>query len=810
MEPTVNAPSGQPEAPLTRAPETRGHQPESPGGPGSLGPYIDLTPHARGGLGEVFRGADPALHRTVAVKRLQDRLADNPDSRRRFLLEAEITARLEHPGVVPVYGLFEESGKRPGYAMRFVQGPTLWEAIRTYYAGPPDPVAFRRLLQAYLRVCQTIAYAHSRGIIHRDLKPQNVMLGKFGETLVVDWGLAKVVGRPEEVKAVPTAEETLAPARDSGSETAMGSALGTPAYMSPEQAAGRLDVINHASDVYGLGAVLYTLLTGVSPLEASTWPEMQQRIQRGDFARPRQVQPGVPKPLEAICLQAMALEPAHRYPSAQALATDVEHWLAGEPVAAYREPILARSRRWMRQHRTLMTSTVVLLLTALAAAAMGLLLLRQKNQQVLAERNAARQAADEAEAVNAFLTNDLLGQADPSLNSRDKKVTVEEVLAKAATKIDGNPKFAERPLIEATLRLTMGKTYHKLGNLPQAEAHLRRAMELRREHLPPESPKALAAQEVFADFLNLGPGRFAEAEPLARQTWEARARVLGPDDRDTLDSLDTYASALKGLGQIPAATLRQRECLAARRRVLGLDHPDTLTSMNNLAVTLSDQGEWAEAATLYREVLGHRDRDRDPEEYLKPVCNLASSLYYQGELEEAERMLREHVQWSRRRFGAEHPFTDRVQDFLVRVCIERGKVEEGVSLAREVVAFRRRTYPPGSVLIAKALGELGHGLVLLGKYGDAESVLAEAMQLYAKQPKSQQYFIAWAKCWYGASLAGLGRHAPAASALLDAEQQLRETPAAPRRHHRQAVEQLVKLYNAWGKPDEAAAWRKKL
>src|SRR6476620_7135791 len=205
--------------------------------PAPSSPYADLTPHARGGLGEVFRGTDPELNRTVAVKRLQDRHADDPGSRRRVLVEAEVTARLEHPGVVPVYALYREAGGRPAYAMRFVQGSTLWDAVRAYHAGPPDPVAFRRLLQSFLQVCQTVAYAHSRGVIHRDLKPQNILLGKFGETLVVDWGLAKVVGRPEDALSEAT-EATRVPGAGSGDETAMGSAVGTPAYMSPEQAAG--------------------------------------------------------------------------------------------------------------------------------------------------------------------------------------------------------------------------------------------------------------------------------------------------------------------------------------------------------------------------------------------------------------------------------------------------------------------------------------------------------------------------------------------------------------------------------------------
>ncbi len=335
------------------------------------GRYVGLQPHARGGLGEVYTALDRELHRKVALKRIRDDHAQDPRSQRYFLVEAEVTARLDHPGVVPVHSLFRDDHDRPCYTMRFIEGDTLDDAIKHYHAGPPDPVAFRRLLQSFIQVCETVAYAHSRGVIHRDLKPQNIMIGKFGETIVVDWGLAKVVGRKDDRDPSTTSPvDTLRLVSESSLDrTAMGAAVGTPAYMSPEQAAGRWDIINPASDIYNLGAVLYALLTGKPPIEGTNWPDIQQKIQRGDFPRPRDVMGTVPRALEAICLKAMAMNPQERYHSARELANEVERWQANEPVAAYREPAHDRLVRWARKHKVLVTSaTVAMLVLAISVA----------------------------------------------------------------------------------------------------------------------------------------------------------------------------------------------------------------------------------------------------------------------------------------------------------------------------------------------------------------------------------------------------------------------------------------------------------
>jgi len=320
-----------------------------PAGPPFEDRYRKVRFHARGGLGQVTVAYDNELHREVALKEIQDRFADDPENRSRFVLEAEITGRLEHPGIVPVYSLGRRPDGRPFYAMRFIRGETLREAVDRFFQADDagrDPGersrSLRKLLSRFHEACNAVGYAHSRGVLHRDLKPSNIMLGRFGETLVVDWGLAKLTGRPESPRRAP--EGAMEHSSDGDmARTRAGSLLGTPQFMSPEQAAGGLANTGPASDVYSLGATLYYLLTGRAPFNDADLSLLLRSVSQGSFAPPRQVDPRIPAQLEVICLKAMARDPGERYPDASELGEAVENWLADEPMAGYRDIIFTTS-----------------------------------------------------------------------------------------------------------------------------------------------------------------------------------------------------------------------------------------------------------------------------------------------------------------------------------------------------------------------------------------------------------------------------------------------------------------------------------
>ena len=388
--------------------------------------------HAKGGLGEVWLAEDAELHREVALKEIQERFADYEDSRTRFVREAEITGQLEHPGVVPIYGLGSYGDGRPYYAMRFIRGESMQEAIDRLHEADRaerDPgeraLALRGLLGRFVAVCNAVGYAHARGTIHRDLKPGNVMLGEFGETLVVDWGLARRMNEEEDRTLLPI------PIRLSQDavQTLEGQSLGTPSFMPPEQALGEMGRVGPASDIFSLGATLYCLLTGKPPYRGSN---LVLQAAECRYPVPRQVNTAVPAALEAVCVKAMARRPEDRYAQARDLAAEVDRWLGDEPVSAYRESLMPRVGRWARRHRTLVSSLLVLLLASVTGSTVGLIVVGR--EQVRTADALTRALGAEKEAKDNLL------HAEDNLNLARKAVDECYNIAKE------HPRFQEEGL----------------------------------------------------------------------------------------------------------------------------------------------------------------------------------------------------------------------------------------------------------------------------------------------------------------------------------------------------------------------------
>jgi serine/threonine-protein kinase len=615
-----------------------------------------LRLHARGGLGAVFVARDDELNRDVALKEILPRFADDDRHRARFQFEAEITGGLEHPGIVPVYGLGAYADGRPYYAMRFIRGDSLKEAIERFHADAAlrnDPgrrsLGLRGLLRRFVDVCNAIDYAHSRGVLHRDIKPGNIIVGRYGETLVVDWGLAKPLGRVEPGREA--GEPILVPSSASGSaETLPGSALGTPAYMSPEQARGELDRLGPRSDVYSMGATLCCLMTGRPPFAGEEVGALLHKVRRGEFTPPRQVAPWVDRALEAVCLKATAAEPEGRYASCRALADDVERWMADEPVSAWREPFTARALRWARRNRALMTATAASVVVALIGLA-GVLTVQTRANRALTEKNDALVAANRREAAaNAALVAanvkvrarfDLAVEAIRTFHagvSGDLLLKEKRFEALREKLLGGAIRFYDRltGLLEGEAdppsRRALARAYHEVGKLTasigqtdRALAAHRRALDERRRLAAEAGPGDEARAEVARSLVALGmvqeaTGRTSDArasyeeahgllEPLTRSVpGEPSYRAdLGSSQWSLGWLLGTIGDPKGGLAWLE----RSRDTRATLTRDPRADatvRGDLARSYNSIANILLETGHPAEALASYQKALAIQER----------------------------------------------------------------------------------------------------------------------------------------------------------------------------------------------------------
>ena len=687
--------------------------PENPGGQR----FHVLRPLARGGLGEVFVARDEELRREVALKLIQERHASDRDSRSRFEFEAEITGRLEHPGVIPVYGLGVDARGRPYYAMRFIRGESLKEAIERFHRedGPTREAGersldFRELLGRFVDVCNTIAYAHGRGILHRDLKPANVMLGPYGETLVVDWGLAKVAGGPDGES--PPADASLQLLRASaGASTEPGSWLGTPSYMSPEQAAGRIDRLGPASDIYSLGATLYNLLTGKVAFEGPDVFALLGKIRAGDFPPPRSVDPTIDRALEAVCLKAMAMAPGDRYASGRALTDDLKRWAADEPVSAWREPLGRRIRRWAKRNRTAVAAAVV----ALVAGVVGLGAvagvqarandrLRRANDETSTALAATKKAQTEteaalkqseesrqqAEAVSTFLVQ-AFRSPDPSQDGRQVKMA--DVLDRASDRLA--QEFAGSQAIKGAMLHALGVTYQGLGLYDRAVTILTQGRAVRQAALGPDHLDTLQSCNNLANAYR-SAGQLPEALALHETTLKLREAKLGPDHTDTLQSRTGLALDYEAAGRTAEAIALNEATLKLMEAKLGPDHTDTLKSRGNLAASYFNSGRTSEAIASFEATLKLMEAKLGPDHpnTLWSRGSLAASYLVAGRLPKAIALLELTLKLMEAKLGPDHPNTLRTCNNLALAYLAAGRLPEAIAMHEGTLKLREAKLGP--------------------------------------------------------------------------------------------------------------------
>jgi tetratricopeptide (TPR) repeat protein len=422
--------------------------------------YSLLAIHGEGGLGRIWRARDNDLNRDVALKEIQPHLAHSPTKIQRFVLEAQVTGQLEHPNIVPVYELsYRAQDGQPFYIMRFVRGKTLSKVIAEYHEGrrakTVGRLEFARLLGRFYGVCYAVGYAHSRGVIHRDLKPDNVVLGDFAEVNLLDWGLAKLVDIEESssessIRLSPGAVDA---------EEHRGGIEGTPAYMAPEQVDARFGPIGTHADIYGLGSILFEILTGSPPHRGEGTMQLLDQIVREETPLARQVEPSVHPALEAICAKAMAKDLTKRYDKAADLALDLQRFMNDEPTTAYREPPLERMARWARRHRTWTQAAAVALVLVTCVSIFASVLITGAQR---AEASARHEAQERYVQARGFADTLLAGVSEDLKDVPGAEGVQKKLLEKAA---EAYQEFASDRSSEPGLQLKAGQALLRLAEV---------------------------------------------------------------------------------------------------------------------------------------------------------------------------------------------------------------------------------------------------------------------------------------------------------------------------------------------------------
>ncbi len=680
-------------------------------------------------MGEVWRAEQTEpLHRTVALKLIKAGM-DTRSVVARFDSERQALALMEHANIAKVFDAGATAEGRPYFVMEYVPGLPITDFCDEHR------LTIKQRLELFMRVCEGVQHAHQKAIIHRDLKPSNVLVEEVdGKPVpkIIDFGLAKAIGpRLTEITMF----------------TEVGGVVGTPDYMSPEQA-DRLDrSVDTRTDVYSLGVILYELLVGALPVGARELREagmeaMLQKIRQQEPTRPstkikslgdsahdsavkRREEPTslerhLRGELDWITMKALEKDRTRRYGSPSDLAADIQRYLRNQPVLAGPPSAVYRTSKFVRRHRFGVGVAVaaVALLVAFAAT------MALQTRRIAKERDRANREAETAKRVSEFMSN-MFKVSDPS-QARGNSITAREILDKASKDIRTG--LAKDTVVQAQMMTVMGGVYDNLGLYPQAESLLTDAVEIRRRVLGPENPDTLSSMHALCRTLR-EQGRYAEAEKLQRETLDTRRRILGPEHPQTLASMSQLASILYDEGRDPEAEKLGQQALDSQLRILGPEDPNTLWSMVIVASIFFDEGRLPDAEKLYRQALDIRLRILGPDhpDTLSLMDGYATTLAEEKRHAEAEKLLRETLDVRRRVLGPDHRDTLMSMNNLANILFLEGRYGDAEKLEGEALTIQRRVLGPDHPDTAMSTYNLGGIALHKGKRDEALSLLREAV-----------------------------------------------------------------------------------